>query len=72
MTQEYFIITTPVSPWNEKNEELIQLDMGISTMSRTAGDAWRKHTRNYMSKVQYWHDRGYRLRRVSVSLIKEN
>lgn len=71
MTQEYFIITTPVSLWDKKNEELIQLDLGISSMSRTAGGAWHKHTRGDMSKVQHWHDRGYRLRRVSVSLIEE-
>lgn len=71
MSQEYFIITGPVSQWDKKNEERIQLDMGISSMSKTAGAAWYKQTRGQMEKVQYWFDRGYRLRRVRVELIEE-
>ena len=68
---EYFIIVPPVSPWDKKHETQIMIDMGIGTMGRTAGEAWTKHTRNDPSKVQHWHDRGYRLRRVSVELIPE-
>lgn len=67
---EAFIIAPPLNPWDEPADQ-IMIEMGMSTMSRTAGDAWRKHTRGDMSKVQHWHDRGYRLRRVHVALVEE-
>lgn len=67
---EAFIIVPPLNPW-DKPADQIMLEMGMSTMSRTAGEAWRKHTRGDMSKVQHWHDRGYRLRRVRVDLLAE-
>lgn len=67
---ECFIIVPPLSPW-DKPADQIMLEMGMSTIGKTAGEAWRKHTRGDMSQVQYWHDRGYRLRRVSVNLLPE-
>lgn len=67
---EAFIIVPPINPW-DKPADQIMLEMGMSTMSRTAGEAWRKHTSGDLSKVQFWHDRGYRLRRVRVDLLAE-
>lgn len=65
-----FIIVPPLNAW-DKPADLIMLEMGMHTMGRTAGEAWRKHTHGDMSKVQHWHDRGYRLRRVKVELVPE-
>jgi hypothetical protein len=67
---EAFIVVPPLNPW-DKPADQIMLEMGMPTMSRTAGEAWRKHTRGDPSKVQFWHDRGYRLRRVRVDLLAE-
>lgn len=72
MPEIYYIIVPPVSPWDKKIETRIQLDIGLSTMSRTAGRAWFKQTRGDMSNVQAWFDRGYRVRRVKVELLPES
>jgi hypothetical protein len=58
-----------LGPWED---ERIKLTMGLSTISAGAGEAWRKHTRNDMSKVQAWFDKGYRLRKVNIELINES
>lgn len=71
MAETMFMIVPPISPWDRCHEEQIMLHMGASTLSKTAGEAWSRHTRQDMSKVQHWHDRGYRLRRVRVELLDE-
>lgn len=65
-----FIIVPPLNAW-DKPADKIMLEMGMATISTNAGMAWRKQTRGDMSKVQHWHDRGYRLRRVKVELVPE-
>jgi len=69
--RELFMIVPPLNPWDKKHEEDIYFDLGLMTIAKTAGEAWRKHTRGDMSKVQFWHDRGYRLRRLKAEIIKE-
>lgn len=68
--RQMFIIVPPLNEW-DKTAEAIMLDMGLATIGKTAGEAWHRHTRGDMSKVQAWHDRGYRLRRVEVTLLPE-
>lgn len=70
MAEEMFMVVPPLNPW-DKPADKIMIHMGASTLSRTAGEAWTRHTRGEPSKVQYWFDRGYRLRRVTVELIDE-
>lgn len=66
------MIVPPLNPWDKKHEEDIYFDVSLMTIAKTAGEAWRKQTRGDMSKVRFWHDRGYRLRRTKVEFIKEN
>lgn len=67
---EMYIIVPPLNPWDKPADE-IMIRMGASTLSATAGEAWRRHTRGDMAKVQFWFDRGYRVRRVDVALKPE-
>jgi hypothetical protein len=67
---EMFMIVPPLNPW-DKPADVVMVHMGADTLSRTAGEAWRRHTRGDMSKVQAWFDRGYRLRRVEVTIKEE-
>lgn len=69
--RELFMIVPPIDYWDKKLEEEIYFDVGLMTIAKTAGEAWRKQTRGDMSKVQFWHDRGYRLKRLKVELIVE-
>lgn len=57
-----------VGPWEDPN---VKLSMGLSTISKGPAEAWRKHTQGQMDKVQAWFNKGYRLRRVMIKLIKE-
>lgn len=68
---EMFMIVPPVAPWDKPNAEKIMLDIGAATLAAGPGAAWFRHTRGDMSKVQAWFDRGYRLRRVAVTLLEE-
>lgn len=68
---ECFMIVPPVNAWDKPNEEKILLHMGLGTIGRTAGEAWSRKTGGDLSKVQAWHDKGYRLRRINIELIEE-
>lgn len=65
------MIVPPINPWESRQAETIYFDLALMTIAKTADKAWRKQTRDDMSKVQYWHDRGYRLKRVRCELIEE-
>ena len=67
---EMFIIAPPLNPWDKPADE-IAIRMGASAAA-TAGEAWRRHTRGDMSKVQFWFDRGYRVRQVDVTFKSEH
>ena len=67
-TREMFMIVPPLNKWDD---ERAALDLGISTIGKTAGEAWHRHTQGNPNRVQAWFDRGYRLRRVEVTLLPE-
>jgi len=69
--RELFMIVPPLNPWDKPYAEDIYFDLGLMTIAKTAGEAWRRQTRGDMSKVQFWHDRGYRLKRVQCAFIEE-
>jgi hypothetical protein len=68
LKSEMFMIVPPLNKWDD---ERTALNLGISTIGKTAGEAWRRHTQGNPDKVQAWFDRGYRLRRVEVKLLPE-
>jgi len=67
---EMFIIVPPLNSCDNPTDEA-KLQLGCNTLGRTAGEAWMRQTQGDRSKVQAWHDRGYRLRRVEVNLVPE-
>lgn len=80
MAFEGYAIIPPVSPWDEKHKEAIQMDAARRTIGSTPGEAWSIHCRRgldnidageFSHRIQHWHDRGYRLARVSLSIIEE-
>lgn len=80
MSFEGYAIVPPISPWDEKHRELIEIDNAIRTIGKTAAEAWSIHCRvgtdgldhqERARRVQHWHDRGYRVRRVRLEFIDE-
>lgn len=80
MAFEGYAIIGPVSPWDEEHKEAIQMDLAKRTIGSTPAEAWSIHCRRgldnidageFSRRVQYWHDRGYRVARVSLSIIEE-
>lgn len=72
---EGFAIVPPVSPWDEKHRALIEADHARRTIGETPGEAWRIHCRAPVSdpgelshRIQRWHDLGYRVRRVTLTI----
>lgn len=57
-----------LGPWPD---EKIQMAMGLSSIAKTAGDSWRRHTQGKPENIQAWFDKGYRLRRVKIELLEE-
>lgn len=68
---QMFMVVPPINEWDKANEESILLGMGASTLSASPVGAWRSHTRGRIDQVQAWFDKGYRLRRVNVTMIEE-
>ena len=75
-----YAIIPPVSPWDEKHRRQIELDNAYSRIGKTPSEAWRRHVQTngiqlddgeFATRVQHWHDRGYRLVRVTVEIHKE-
>lgn len=75
-----YAIVPPVSPWDEAHRQEIELDLARRTIGATPGEAWSIHCRRGLDaidplemtrRVQHWHDRGYRLRRVRVELLPD-
>lgn len=65
-----FLIVPPLNPWDKPADE-IMVHAGASTLAPTPAGAWQNHTRGKMDQVQFWFDRGYRVRRVTVELVDE-
>ena len=73
LVKTYYYIVPPISPWDEDNRlEIYTLNLA-STLSGTPANAWAKFLRSYVhtdkdysQKVQWWHDRGYRVKTCKV------
>lgn len=72
-----YAIVGPVSSWDEKHRDAIELDGARQTFGRTPGEAWAIQCRRgkdaidaqeMTRRTQFWHDRGYRLRRATLTL----
>lgn len=77
MTQFYCIVP-PVSPWDEKFREAIEMDLARRTIGATAAEAWRIHVGGagidhgeFSRRVQHWWDLGYRVRKIALALVPE-
>lgn len=79
-TLKGFAIIGPVSPWDKKHKDSIQLYSAKDTFSVTAGEAWLKQCRlsgkyidpqEHSRRVQHWHNCGYRLVKAELTIIKE-
>jgi len=75
---EGYAIVPPISPWDEKHREEIEMDTAIRTIEYNPGAAWRIHCERgkgtlehgeLSSRIQHWYDRGYRLRKVRVEFV---
>lgn len=78
MATEFYCIVPPMSPWDEKHRAEIELDLARRTIGETAAESWRILVRagidgidhmEFSRRVQHWHDRGYRVRRIAVELL---
>ncbi len=78
MPYEGYAIVPPISPWDEKHREAIEMDTAKRTIGGTPGEAWSIYVRRGLDsidetemtrRVQHWHDRGYRLRKVRLEFI---
>lgn len=76
MTQFYCIVP-PVSPWDEKFREAIEMDLARRTIGASSAEAWRiligagiDH-REFSRHVQHWYDLGYRVRKITLALMPE-
>ncbi len=72
-----YAIVGPVSPWDKKHTDAIQLDNAKGTFAETAGEAWARQCRTndkleQSRRTQHWHDRGYRLVRASLTIHSED
>jgi hypothetical protein len=69
---EGFVIIPPVNSWD--NKACVISDMCYSSLGRTAAEAWTRHMRvlqsdlDWSKKVQHWHDRGYRLKKATLTI----
>ena len=69
-----YVIVPPLSPWDEKNAQFIIPEMSYGSLGKTATEAWMKHCNvsvediNFSTKVQKWHDRGYRLKKAKLTI----
>lgn len=75
-----YVIVPPISPWDEKHRDAIELDHAKRTFGQTPEEAWGIHCRRGMDaidaqefsrRVQHWHDRGYRVRDAKLTIEKE-
>lgn len=51
-------------------DQMFEFSVPMS-LAKTPAGAWAKHTRGDLSKVQYWFDKGYRLRRCNIELLDD-
>lgn len=75
-----YAIVPPISPWDEPHRNAIELDVAKRTVGHTPAEAWRLHCRAGLDgldagelsrRIQFWHDRGYRVVPIKLSIEKE-
>ena len=77
---EGYVIVGPVSPWYEKDREKIIGDTAFQSFGKTPYETWTRHLggwregfdRGDMSRrVQFYFDRGYRLKKATMEIEDE-
>ena len=80
-TLEGWAVVPRISPWDEKHRDEIYLDHIYSRIGKTQQEAWRIQCQTngvYLdagelaTRIQRWHDKGYRLVRVTVTIGKDH
>lgn len=77
MKMDGFVIVPPLNPWDEKNKDKIWLDMAYTTFEPKEAHAWNRFIGyahgdpDRSIKIQYWHDRGYRLKKATLEIIDD-
>ena len=75
-----YVIVGPVSPWYAKDREKIIGDTAFQSFGKTPYEAWMRHLggwrpefdRGDMSRrVQFYFDRGYRLKKATMEIHDE-
>ena len=72
---EGFVIVPPLAAWDEKHRDEIWSYLSPGSFGRTEAEAWRRHIQHphgdageFASKVQFWHDRGYRVKSAVMEI----
>lgn len=77
ITVDGYVIVGPISPWYEKDREKIIGDTAFQSFGKTPYEAWMRHLggwrpefdRGDMSRrVQFYFDRGYRLKKATMEI----
>lgn len=82
MTLEGYMVVPPVSSWDKNKKLDIWLDMGYTNFGKTPAEAWRRFIGPYSMedvedrsafgrKVQFWFDRGYRIKKATIGIYDE-
>ncbi len=77
LTIDGFVILPPLAPWDKRKGDLIYRDQAPGTFGETPEAAWRRfigHKGNLLdvpTKVQRFHDRGWRLNRARITISLE-
>lgn len=78
MKMEGYVIVPTVNPWDEKNRDKIWLDTAYSTFHPSSTHVWNRftdmvdlHPGERAKRVQYWFDRGYRVKKATLEIIDD-
>jgi len=76
-TLDGYVIVPPLSKWEVQHADKIIPEMSYNTFDNTTAGAWEKHTNTFRNdhdfskRVQAWHDRGYRLKKATLTIHDE-
>ena len=74
---EGYVIVGPISPWDEKYRDQIIADTSFQSFGKTPYEAWMRHLGGWRSefdrgdmsrRVQFYFDRGYRLKKAKMEI----
>jgi hypothetical protein len=78
MKMEGYVIVPPLNPWDEKHREKIILDMAYCTFHPSSSHVWNRFmgidaldAGERARRVQYWFDRGYRIKKATLEIIDD-